>query len=472
MPERTLLSRLAAAIGRAASALRPGSSGRATHSAYRARQLAAPVREFLRTEAGGGVVLLVAAVVAIAWANSPWDDQYFELLHQRIAIDTPWFDIDEDLHHWINDGLMAIFFFVVGLEIKREVVRGELASPSRAALPALAALGGLAVPALIFAAFTAGGRGSEGWGIPMATDIAFAVGVLALLGNRIPFGLKVFLLALAIVDDLGAIAVIAMFYTDDMAAGWLFGALGCIAVILLAQRAGIRNVNVYVLIGIALWIAVLQSGVHATLAGVALGLLTPARSFYSPDRYLATLADLGQRYQQALEEGRHDLASSILLQVEAVSRDTESPLDRLEHAIHPWSSYVVIPVFALANAGLVVTSESIRDAVESSVTYGIIAGLLVGKFVGVLLATWLTVRLGIAVLPAGVTWAQVAGVALIAGIGFTVSLFVTDLAYADPALIDEARAGVFVASIVAGVAGFLFLRFVSAPARTAVDDVA
>jgi NhaA family Na+:H+ antiporter len=245
-----------------------------------------------------------------------------------------------------------------------------------------------------------------------------------------------------------------------------------VAVILLAQRAGIRNVNAYVLIGVALWVAVLQSGIHATLAGVALGLLTPAHSFYSRDRYLATLAELGERYRQALDQGRDDLASAALLQVEAVSRDSESPLDRLEHAIHPWSSYVVIPIFALANAGLVVTSESIQDAAESAVTYGIVVGLLAGKFVGVLLATWLAVRLGIAALPASVTWAQVAGVALIAGIGFTVSLFVTDLAYTDPALIDEARAGVFVASIIAGVAGFLVLRFLVAPSARAVEDVA
>jgi NhaA family Na+:H+ antiporter len=349
------------------------------------------------------------------------------------------------------------------MEIKREVVRGELASPSRAALPALAALGGLVTPALIFLAVTGGGRGSEGWGIPMATDIAFAVGVLALLGNRIPFGLKVFLLALAIVDDLGAIAVIAVFYTDDLAAGWLAGAIGCIAVILLAQRAGIRNVNAYVIMGIALWIAVFQSGVHATLAGVALGLLTPAYSYYSRDQYLATLSDLGRRYEAALAEGRNDLAAPILLQVESVSRDTDSPLDRLEHAIHPWSSYVVIPAFALANAGLVITGESIADALASAVTYGIVLGLLLGKFAGILLATWLAVQLGISSLPRGVTWTQVAGVSLIAGIGFTVSLFVTGLAYDDPALVDEARAGVFVASIMAGAAGFLYLRFLTRP---------
>lgn len=461
--------RIASAIAGALRRVGLVVSGRSTRGVYRAAQLVEPVRLFLRTEAGGGILLLLAAVVAIAWANSPWDQHYFDLLDKRIALSTPWFDIDEDLHHWVNDGLMAIFFFVVGLEIKREVVRGELASPSRAALPAVAALGGLIVPALIFLSFTGSGRGSEGWGIPIATDIAFAVGVLALLGNRIPFGLKVFLLALAIVDDLGAIAVIAVFYTDDMAAGWLAGALVCVAVILLAQRAGVRNVNAYVIMGVALWITVLQSGVHATLAGVVLGLLTPAYSYYSRDRYMGTLAELGERYDAALREGNDELASSILLQVEAVSRDTESPLDRLEHAVHPWSSYVVIPIFALANAGLVITADSVTAAVESSVTHGIIAGLLAGKVAGVLLATWLTVRLGIAALPQGVTWPQVGGVAILAGIGFTVSLFVTDLAYTDPGLIDEARAGVFVASIVAGVTGFLFLRAVSPPSATRED---
>jgi NhaA family Na+:H+ antiporter len=456
----------------AAALVRAIVTGRATRGAYTVRRLTDPIRVFLHTEAGGGVVLLLAALLAIAWANSPWDHQYFELLERRVAVATPWFDIDEDLHHWVNDGLMAIFFFVVGLEIKRELVHGELASPSRAALPAVAALGGLVLPALIFTAFVGGGPGSEGWGIPMATDIAFAVGVLALLGNRISLGLKVFLLALAIVDDLGAIAVIAVFYTDDLAVGWLLGGVGCIAVILIAQRAGIRNVNAYVIMGVALWIALLQSGVHATLAGVALGLLTPAYSYYSRDRYLATITQLGERYETAVRDGLHALASSILLQIEAVSRDTESPLERLEHAIHPWSSYLVVPVFAFANAGLVITTDSISDALESSVTHGIVAGLLLGKFVGVMAAAWLAVRLGLTSLPRSVTWLHIAGVAMLAGIGFTVALFVTGLAYDDPTLVDEARAGVFIASIVAGVAGFFFLRFVVPDLKSTPDSEA
>ena len=414
-------------------------------------------RTFVGIEASSGIFLLLAAIVALIWANSPWDEQYFDLLHTEIGIDLDFIVVREDLQDWINGGLMTVFFFVMGLEIKRELVHGELSTPRRALLPAAAALGGMVVPALIFVAFNAGGVGADGWGIPMATDIAFALGVLSLLGRRIPFGVKIFLLAVAIADDIGAILVIALFYTSSLD----FGALAVAGLLLLGifamNRRGVRTINLYIAAGACLWLAVHESGVHATLAGVVLGLLTPARYFYNPQNFVDTAEGLVQRFRHALDSHNEEAQGGILEQIEDLSQGTEPPLERLERALHPWVSFVIVPTFALANAGVVVSGDVVSDALASPVSQGVFLGLILGKVTGIFGFTWLAVRLGLCELPRGARWRHIFGVGLLGGIGFTVSLLVTDLAFTEALLADEAKLGVLVASAAAGVAGFLYL---------------
>ena len=364
------------------------------------------VRRFLATEAAGGVVLLVAAVVSLLLANSPWHAGWESLWETGATVEVGRWSISEDLRHWVNDGLMAVFFFVVGLEIKRELVLGELRDRRAAAIPALAALGGMVVPALVFLLFTAGTAGSRGWGIPMATDIAFAVGVLAVLGRRVPASLKLFLLTLAIVDDIGAILVIAVFYSAGIEPLALLVAAALLVGVVLVHRAGVHVAAVHLSLGVAVWVAVFQSGVHATIAGVALGLVTPARR-----------------------------------------------ADELEHDLHPVSSFLVIPVFALANAGVRIEGDALGAAGAGRLVAGVALGLVVGKVLGITGATWLAVRLGIGRLPSGARWPQVVGVAAVAGIGFTVSLFVAGLAYDDPQLVAAAKIGILGGSLVAALAG-------------------
>jgi Na+:H+ antiporter, NhaA family len=367
-----------------------------------------PLRDFLHTEAAGGVVLVGATLVALLWANSPWSDAYFDLWDTDLPLDLTF-------QEWINDGLMTLFFFVVGLEIKRELVEGELRDRRQAATPALAALGGMVVPALIYLSFNAGGAGQDGWGIPIATDIAMAVGVLSLLGSRVVPSIKVYLLALAIVDDIGAIVVIAVFYASQFEVLPFLAALALVGAIVVVQRVGVDAVAVYVVLGAGLWLALHESGVHATLAGVALGLLTPTR----PRR----------------------------------RGESESVVEWLEHGLHPWTSFVIVPLFALANAGIPISADSLSDAASSTITYGVIAGLVVGKLVGVTAATWLAVRLRIGDLPSGASWRSIVGIGALAGIGFTVSIFVTGLAFDEVALQDEAKLGILTASLLAAMLG-------------------
>jgi NhaA family Na+:H+ antiporter len=420
-----------------------------------------PVQEFISKEASSGIVLLAAAVIALAWANSPLDGEYFDFWASTVTVNTPLFRISDALQHWVNNGLMAVFFFVVALEIKREVLHGELAGARLAALPVAAALGGMVAPALLFTAVNAGGAGAHGWGIPMATDIAFALGVLAILSDRVPSSLRLFLLALAIVDDLGAILVIAVFYTSDLDARSLGLAAVVVALIVLMRQMGVRNFAPYVVASVCLWIAVHESGVHSTIAGVALGLLTPSRN-------AGGATTLWQRAQAMLARLRWVRKRDEDMQpkeVEASAQGREAPLERLERILHPWSSYVVLPVFALANAGIYVGGGTISDAASSSTTLGVIFGLLAGKFAGVLGATWLATALGMGKLPNGVHWRHVAGAALLAGIGFTVSLFITGLAYDNPQLISDAKIGILGASVLAGLLGFTFLRLISSGER-------
>lgn len=428
-----------------------------------------PIQAFLQTQTSGSVLLLAAAIVAIIWANSPWDEQYFDLWGIDFSADLNLFRLDFDLHMVVNDGLMAIFFFVVGLEIKRELLHGELASFRRAALPVMAALGGMAVPALLYTVFNAGGDGARGWGIPMATDIAFAVGVLSLLGRRAPFSLKVLLLALAIVDDLGAIIVIALFYTESMSFEALGIAVALIGVILAFRRAGVQSTDLYVVLGVLFWMAVFKSGIHATIAGVVLAMLTPAGPRYARDQFEAAAAALTERFRAARAIADHDGEQAAMSEFERLARGSESPLERLERSLSPWVSFLIVPVFALANAGVVVGGDALRGAAESSVTHGVMVGLILGKPVGIVLFSALAVRLGLASLPGGVTYLHMLGMGMIGGIGFTVSLFISGLAFTSPDIVDQAKIGILAASTISGIIGFLFLFLLPAKAEQPVE---
>jgi len=416
-----------------------------------ARAVGRPIQSFLAVEAAGGILLVAATVVALVWANSPWREAYEQLIHTHLSISVGSFQIDETLQHAVNDGLMALFFFVVGLEIKRELVAGELRDRRAAVLPAVAALGGMVVPALVFLVLNLDGAGQHGWGIPMATDIAFALGVVALLGPRVPAPLKVFLLTLAIVDDIGAIVVIAAFYSDGIRWTWLLEAVVVLGLIVAAQRARVRSLVVYVVLGVAAWLFVFESGVHATIAGVVLGLLTPAKPLLPEVEAEAIVDQL---------EGRDDLTAEDVRRVEFLVRESVPPTERLERALHPWTSYVIVPLFAFANAGIVLSGDALTS--PSAVLLGVVAGLVVGKTIGISLFSWIAVRAGWGVLPEGVRFPQLVGIAVLGGIGFTVSLFITALAFdAEPALADQAKLGVLIASILAAAIGSAVLTAVA-----------
>ncbi|MGA0237279.1 MAG: Na+/H+ antiporter NhaA [Acidimicrobiales bacterium] len=433
-----------------------------------ARRVGRPVRNFLAIEAASGVLLIGATVVALVWANSPWSESYFDLLHTHITIQFgDVLTLDESIEHWVNDALMAIFFFVVGLEIKRELVAGELRNPRAAALPAIAAVGGMVVPALFFVLFNAGGAGAHGWGIPMATDIAFAVGVVALLGNKVPSAMKVFLLTLAIVDDIGAIAVIAIFYTDDLSTGWLLVAVGITMIVVLMRTARVWYVPAYVFVGGFLWLAVFESGIHATIAGVVLGLITPAH----PLRSYTELDDDDDDDPHVGAAITGQASASVVRRATFEIRERLSVADRLEDLLHPFSSFLIVPVFALANAGIEISGDSIRGAVTSDVTIGVVVGLVLGKLVGVSVFTWAAVRTGVSSLPRGATMTHVVGLAAIAGIGFTVSLFITNLAFEDASLIEEAKLGILAASLLAAIVGVLVLSRANEVIEIEMEDV-
>ncbi len=420
-----------------------------------------PVQSFIRTESASGIVMLVMAVIAIAWANSPWFESYFGLLETELIFELGPIHLHEDLLHFINDGLMVIFFFVVGLEIKRELAVGELSDPKVAVVPAVAALGGMLLPALIYVAIVGTGNpASDGWGIPMATDIAFSLGIAALLGRRVPLQAKLFLLALAIADDIGAIAVIAIFYTDDLNIAFLVASAFGLVVTWVANRVGIRSILFYAVMGVVTWYLMLESGVHATIAGVALGLLTPARSLLSAEQFDRRARRIIDTYPALVRsQADREKVDHEAEMLSWVAKESISPLARLEHALVLWSSFVVIPIFALANAGVRFAGVSIIDAATTDVALGIAAGLLVGKAVGVPLFTWLAVKLRLGSLAPGVSWGHVAGLGALAGIGFTVALFIGGLAFDDPVTTDLAKIGIFMGSITSGVVGFLILRF-------------
>ncbi|QBX55141.1 Na+/H+ antiporter NhaA [Nocardioides seonyuensis] len=413
-----------------------------------ARLVARPMREFLRIEAAGSLLLLVAATVALVWANSPWAASYDALWSTHLTLDVGPLHLDESLQHWVNDALMVIFFFVVGLEIKYELVHGDLRDPKTAALPIVAAVGGMAVPAGLYVLVNGpGSAGASGWGIPMATDIAFAVGALGLLGRRIPAPARLFLLTLAIVDDIGAILVIAIFYTAELSLGWLALALALLAAMAVAKQLRIWAITVYVVLGVGVWFALLESGVHATLAGVAIGLLAPASALLRED--------VARGYAEDALRDR-SLDHDELARLRFLLKESVPVVDRLQATLHPVSSYVVLPVFALANAG--VSFGGFGEAVTSSVGVGIMLGLVVGKPLGILLASWLAVRFGLGRLPGGTTWPMILGLGAVGGIGFTVSLFIAGLSFPGAeVLTDDAKIGILLGSLASAVVGVVVL---------------
>ncbi len=424
-------------------------------------------QDFARLAASGGIVLLFCTLIALLWRNSPWGDTYVHFWETKLSITLAGWTLSESLLHWINDGLMVIFFFVVGLEIKRELIAGELASPRRAALPVAGAIGGMLFPAAVFLLFNAGTPAERGWGIPMATDIAFTLGILTMLGGRIPLALKVFFTALAIADDLGAILVIALFYTSEVS----LLALGIAALFLVGlvglNRARVYSPVPYAVLGIGLWLAFLESGVHPTIAGVLLAITIPTRSPANMRTMLAQVVTLLQSFELPVEwreqvDSRRQAAVSTL---EEITERMQSPARRLEERLAPWTTYLILPLFALANAGVVIDPDAINTLV-TPLSLGVILGLVVGKTLGITLLTAGSVRLGLASLPGGVNWAQFVSASMLAGIGFTMSLFISGAAFEnDPALQEAAKLAILVASIVAAIIGSTLLYLTSPSAE-------
>lgn len=429
-------------------------------------QALAPFVRFSRVEASGGLVLIACTLLALFWANSRFAPSYFALWDTPVTVGFGDMVLSKTLLHWINDGLMAIFFFTVGLEIKREALVGELNSPAQAVLPVAAAIGGMAVPAALYALLNAGTPSLSGWGIPMATDIAFALGILSLLGRRVPAGLKVFLAAVAIVDDIGAVLVIAIFYSGDISLISLAVGGAMFVCMLAANVAGVRHPVVYSLLGAVLWLAFLKSGVHATIAGVLAAMTIPARTRIPAEAFVAKVRRYMGCFEHSTVSGPLLADKARLAAIEAVEdacHKASPPLPRIEHGLHPFVAYAVMPLFALANAG-VPFSGGIGAALTEPVSLGILVGLVIGKQVGVFAACWLLFRLGLAAMPEGLRPGHYYGAACLAGIGFTMSIFIAGLAFGDQSALDAtAKLAVLVASTVSGVLGYGILRAVSGP---------
>jgi NhaA family Na+:H+ antiporter len=434
-------------------------------------QLIRPFRSFFRLEASSSILLIITTSLAFVWANLPGLGQtYHHFWETDLSLSLGTLSITKSLRHWIDEGLMTIFFLLVGLEIKREVLVGELATVKKALLPVGAAIGGMLFPALIFVAFNHGTPTIHGWGIPMATDIAFALGALYLLGNRVPMGLRVFLSAFAIADDLGAVLVIALFYTQEISLPALAAAAGIIAILALSNAAWVRSALAYAVLGIALWLAVLASGLHATVAGVILALFIPARGMYDTDKfkqevnhYLAdiTCSDDKCGYTILMDQKHMNAVQSIEVACERV----ETPLQRMEHGLQPWVAFLIVPLFGFANAGFSVMDIDISAALSSPLTLGVATGLFLGKPLGITLFSWLFVRSKLASLPAGVAWPHILSAGMLGGLGFTMALFIDGLSFTAPLLLDYAKLGILAGSILSGIAGMsLLYRTISSPA--------
>jgi NhaA family Na+:H+ antiporter len=436
-----------------------------------------PFLQFAHRESSSGLLLLACAILALTWANSPLEPWYTAIRKIPVTVGVGVFAIEASLLHWINDGLMAVFFLLVGLEIKREILVGELASLRRASLPIAAAVGGMVVPAMLYAAANAGGPGSRGWGIPMATDIAFALGVLALLGSRVPVALKVFLTALAIVDDIGAVLVIALFYTADLSISAVLWGAVVLGLLTVCNMAGVRHLAAYALLGMALWLAFHESGVHATVAGVLLAFTIPARTRIDAGEFLARGRDAIEEFASAGVAGANVLTSrshqQALLTLETAAEEAQAPLQKLEDKLHGVVAFGIMPLFALANAGVSLSGGP--RALASPVALGVVLGLVLGKPLGITLAAWAATRAGLAERPPEVSWRMLHGAAWLGGIGFTMSLFVASLAFGGSPPLTDAKLGILAASMIAGALGFGILRRAPPPrgasARAGSDGV-
>lgn len=425
-----------------------------------------PLDDFIHRQTTSGILLMLCAVVALYIANSQWSGAYYQLLQLTFTVGVPGFELSKSVHHWINEGLMAMFFFVIGLELKREILVGELANPKQAMLPIVAAMGGMLVPVAIYIGFNPSGDTMHGWGIPMATDIAFALGALALLGSRVPKSLLTFLVALAIVDDLGAVLVIAIFYTETLNFTALAVAAALLILLISLNLGGIRRPLPYVLLGIILWIAMLKSGVHATLAGIFLAFCIPMRPKYNPAHFLSHINDMVEKiklsYQKEENIIKNDELRSRVQALEEGVHLVQAPAQAMERTMHIPSAYIIIPIFSLANAGIPVDWGSFGSILSHPVSMGIAAGLVLGKLIGIAGFCWVAVKLGITTLPKEINFKHIIGVAFMGGIGFTMSIFIAELGFAQSAEdLLMAKTGILLASLVAGVTGFVWLYLTS-----------
>jgi NhaA family Na+:H+ antiporter len=421
-----------------------------------------PFEEFIHRQTTSGLLLMMTAILALVLANSPLADYYQQIQHLNIGLTVGDWSLENNLHHWVNDGLMALFFFVVGLELKREILVGELANPRQAALPIVAAIGGMVVPALIYYSINPDGDAARGWGIPMATDIAFALGAIALLASRVPKALITFLVALAIVDDLGAVIVIAVFYTETISTGPLVMAVIVFGLLMVLNFSGIRKISPYFILSVFLWYAMFESGVHATLAGVLGAFSVPARPKYNPGKFSAHVKELMERFDSSHVSGQsimtNDKLRAIVQTLGNGVLQVEAPLQRLEHAWHLPVAYLVIPIFALFNAGIPLDLAGLGETLSHPVTLGVAVGLIAGKVLGIAGTCWIALKLNIGQLPAETRFVQIIGVSLLAGIGFTMSIFIAELGFAhQPELLLMAKTGILFASLTAGITGFIWL---------------
>ncbi len=430
-----------------------------------------PLSSFAHHKLAGAGLLMLATVVALVWANSAYAHDYHHLLETYAGVTIGEVVLKKSLHHWINDGLMGIFFFYVGLEIKREVLVGELSTLRKATLPAIAALGGMVVPAALYFALNRGGAAASGWGIPMATDIAFALGVLALLGKRVPLGLKVFLTALAIVDDIGAVVVIAVFYTEGVSIFALLAGTACLLMSVVLNRLGTRSAVAYFVVGTLAWLGFLESGVHATIAAILMAFTIPARTRIDGvdfmDRMRLLMARLETQGVPETTALNTSTQQHLFERMNETIDHASAPLQRIEHALHVPVTFFVLPIFALANAGVTLKSGlgGLVGELGSPMVLGIVVGLFVGKTAGITLASWIAVKAGLADLPKGVSWKQLTGAGTLAGIGFTMALFIAGLAFSDPAAVEQAKVGILAASLLSGVVGYLLVRMASSGAE-------
>ncbi len=424
------------------------------------RRLYAPFQRFFRLEASSSILLIIFIIIALIWANSIWGFSYFIFWETHLTIAIGPFILSEPLRWWINEGLMALFFFVVGLEIKRAVIVGELSRFEDAMFPILGALGGMLIPAILYFLINFGSIGLIGWPIPMATDIALALGVLALLGRRIPISLKLFLSTLAIADDIGSVIIIGLFYSTIAPLLPLIFGIILIAVLILMNRTGIHYIILFGVLGVGVWLSFLISGIHATLAGVLVATTIPAKARVNTEDFCSKSYVLLKDFEEAKKPGENVLTNktqrSAVIGLQAICRDVQTPLQRMEHFLQPWVGFVIVPIFALTNAGVLLVLDITVPAV-GTVAFGIIMGLVLGKQLGIVLFSWLSVRTGVAKMPREVSWRHIHGVSCLAGIGFTMSLFMADLTFSGSVLLDIAKIAILIASLVAALIGFFLL---------------